>query len=123
MANKILPGYEMPLGDKLLDTFDHVGPASYLNVSTSSHAGDVVNAKDLGRGGFDVVLTQVAIAKSGNYAVRVYNSLAGSGNAVPSVQLRWFSYPAASTTGALGAEVADTTDLSAESVRLSAIMV
>lgn len=123
MANKILPGYEMPLGDKLLVIFDHVGPKSYLNVSTASHAGDVVKASDLNRGGFDSISTQVVISTSGNYAVRVYSSKGGGGNAVPSVQLRWFSYPAASTTGALGAEVADTTDLSAETVRLAAIMV
>lgn len=123
MANKILAGYEMSLGDKLLVIFDHAGPKSYLNVSTSSHAGDVVNASDLNRGGFDEILSEVVIAVSGNYAVRVYKPLAGGGNAIPKIQLRWFSYPAASTTGALGAEVADTTDLSAESVRLSAITV
>jgi hypothetical protein len=88
-----------------------------------------VNASDLNRGGFDYVLTQVAIAKSGNYAVRVYQAKIGNGsqqigaNAIPSFILRWFSYPAAATTGALGAEVADATDLSAEVVRLAAIMV
>lgn len=118
MANTVLAGYEQPVGGKLEIMVDHAGPASYLNVSTSSHAGDVINASDFNRGGIEYC-SDVAIAASGNYAVRAYRGSGAKQGAVKSsVQLRWFSYPAASTTGALGAEVADTTDLSAESVRL-----
>ncbi len=123
MPLKIVAGYEMPLGAKLLAIIDWFGPASYANVSTSAGAGDVLAASALGRGGIDAVLTPVAIAKSGNYAVQPYIALGGGGNAVPSIQLRWFSYPAAATTGALGAEVANATDLSAESVRLALVLV
>lgn len=116
MANFILAGYEQKVNAKLELLCDHAGPASYLNVSTSSHAGDVVNASDFQRGGIEKI-TDVAIAASGNYAVRAYYT-SKNGAVARSVQLRWFSYPAAGTTGALGAEVADTTDLSAEQVRL-----
>lgn len=123
MANQINDGYDMPLGAKKLVVADHGGPASYANVSTSAGAGDVVNASDFGEGGFDAVLTEVAIAASGNFAVRAYKAKALNGDAISSFVLRWFSYPAVGTTGALGAEVANTTNLSAESVRLALICV
>jgi hypothetical protein len=117
MANTILAGYEQRAGAAKLEVMcDHAGPASYKNVTTASKAGDVVSASDFGRGGIEK-MTDVAIAASGNYAVRAYYTSKG-GAVAQSVQLRWFSYPAASTTGALGAEVADGTDLSAEQVRL-----
>jgi hypothetical protein len=117
MANTILAGYEQRAGAAKLEVMmDHGGPSSYKNVSTAAKAGDVINASDLGRGGIEKI-TDVAIAASGNYAVRAYYTSKG-GAVAASVQMRWFSYPAAGTTGALGAEVADGTDLSAEAVRL-----
>jgi hypothetical protein len=120
-GNTPLAGYEQKVNAKLELIFDHAGPASYKNVSTATKAGDVINAADLGRGGIEKI-TDVAIAASGNYAVRAYMTQTG-GAVGQSVQMRWFSYPAAGTTGALGAEVADGTNLSAESVRLHARLV
>jgi hypothetical protein len=116
-GNTILAGYEQKVNAKLELICDHAGPPSYKNVSTAAKAGDVVNALDFQRGGIEIVLPSVQISASGNYAVRAYmtQTLGAVGK---TVQLRWFSYPAAATTGALGAEVADGTDLSAESVRL-----
>lgn len=116
MANTILAGYEQKVNAKLEVICDHAGPASYANVSTSVGAGDVVNASDFGRGGIEKI-SDVAIAASGNYAVRAYYT-SKNGAVARSVQLRWFAYPAAATTGALGAEVANATDLSQEQVRL-----
>lgn len=116
MSNTILAGYEQKVNAKLEVLCDHYGPASYANVTTAVGAGDVVNASDFGRGGIEKI-TDVAISASGNYAVRAYYTSQG-GAVAKSVQLRWFAYPAAATTGALGAEVTDATDLSTESVRL-----
>lgn len=120
-GNSILAGYEQKVNAKLEIIFDHAGPSSYKNVTTAAKAGDVINALDFQRGGIEKI-TDVAIAASGNYAVRAYptQTLGAVGK---SVQLRWFAYPAAATTGALGAEVTDATDLSAESVRLHARLV
>lgn len=117
MGNTILAGYEQRAGAAKLEVMcDHAGPVSYANVSTNVGAGDVINASDFGRGGIEKI-SDVVVAASGNYAVRAYYT-SKQGAVARSVQLRWFSYPAAATTGALGAEVADGTDLSAESVRL-----
>lgn len=124
IGNSILPGYPMPMGDKYLVVFDHPGPASYSNVSTNAGTGDVINASDLGLGGFDNVDVQ-GPSQDGLAAVVCYTPLAGVGNATPSVQLRWFTYPAAATTGANGAEIANATNLNstAKSVRIVAVCV
>lgn len=116
MANKILAGYEQKVNAKLEVICDHYGPAAYANISTNSGAGDVISALDFQRGGIEKC-DDVAISASGNYAVRAYNP-SKNGIVSKTVTLRWFAYPAAATTGALGAEVANGTDLSAESVRL-----
>jgi hypothetical protein len=111
VANIILPGYPMPMGDKYMVIFDHIGPASYANVSTNAGAGDVLNALDIGMGGFDNVDVQ-GPSTDVSAAIVCYTPQGGSGNATPSVQLRWFTYPSAGTSGANGAEIANGTNLS-----------
>jgi hypothetical protein len=124
MANKIISTRQV--GNAYQVVFDHTGPASYLNVSTNAGAGDVINAKDLGFGGFENIgFMGNGISQDGLAAAQLYPTLIGQGNAVPSVQARWFTYPAAATTGALGAEIANTTNLSGvgKTVRMVAICV
>ena len=120
MANTILAGYEMHITDKLELMCDHTGPASYSNVVTNGGTGDVVNALDFQRGGIEDVAVD-AVAASGNFFVVVYAAKMKGGVAVPSVVLRWYNL--SQTTGAPTSEVANGTNLSAESVRLQLRMV
>jgi len=115
MANTILAGYEMQVGDKIEVICDHTGPVAYSNVITNAGAGDVVNASDFNRGGIEDIAVD-AVAASGNFAVVVYVAKMKAGAAVPSVILRWYNL--SQTTGATTSEVANGTNLSAESVRL-----
>lgn len=110
MANRILPGYIMPVGDKLELVIDHDGPASYSNVVSSSGTGDVINASDLGVGGFEDVNADGLSSDGLNY---VYATPVGGGggNAVTQLQLRWIVL-------STNAEVANATNLSGKSIRL-----
>lgn len=130
-ANTPLPGYPQPVGAKWEIVFDHKGPSSYPNIGTNSGAGDVINATDLGFGGFEGVTGAwgawiEGYSNSGNYLVKIFTSSAtttpalsaGAGQAYPKAVLQWFATSAA--FGAISTEVANTTDLSAESVRLYA---
>jgi len=126
MANTILPGYEMQLGDKLLIHFDHAGPSSYVQVvvGATPSGGDKISAADLGRGGFDNVDTMGD--STGQFYAVVTPLGGGSGNAIPSVILRWYSAVTANLGGqsqTAGAEVAAGTNLSTFSLRVEAIMV
>lgn len=112
MANVVLAGYEMPVSDKLEIICDHAGPASYANVVVNAGAGDVVNAADFNRGGIEECRGGDALSSDGLNFVRVFYTSGYVGNAVPSVSLRWYVL-------ATGAEVANTVNLSAKSVRLA----
>ena len=115
MANTVLAGYEMPVGNKLEVICDHTGPKPYSNVVTNAGTGDVVNASDFSRGGIEDVDVD-AVSASGNFFVVVYAAKMKAGAVVPSVVLRWYNL--SQTTGAPTSEVANGTDLSGESVRL-----
>ena len=124
-SNAPLLGYPTDIANKHFSIFDHTGPKSYANIGTSSGAGDVINASDIGWGGFDkLVTTGGGYTFSGTYFIKVFT---GHTTTTPtntqSIQnvrtLQWFTTSAA--FGALSTEVTNATDLSAEVVRLEAI--
>jgi hypothetical protein len=115
-GNKILPGYLFQLGGgKNAMCWDHPGPASYVNSGTYSTSGETINAIDLGLGGFDGVWA-AGDSADGLYFVVLIPKNGGDGNAIPSYTVHWF-------VRASGAEVANTTNLSASLVRLVALTV
>lgn len=132
MANTNVTGYMIPIGPKLLIITDHAGPKSYGNIGTNSGTGDVVQASDFGIGGFDSVTGAwgafiEGYSNSGNFIVKVFTSSSGTtpalgatnGLAQTKAVLQWFTTSAA--FGAISTEVSNTTDLSAEVVRLQII--
>lgn len=129
MANSNTPvaGYPTDIGNKHLEIFDHKGPSSYGNIGTNSGTGDVINASDLGWGGFDRFSVAFgAYSESGNYIIKVFTTSATTvpavspplGGAFPKVVLQWFTTSAA--FGAISTEVTNTTDLSGETIRIEA---
>ena len=125
MANTILPGYEMPVGIKKLVVFDHTGPTSYTQFSSPSTGGDVVNASDLGEGGFDFLDSDMTDV-NGQVYVQVQPINGGNGNAIPSVRLIWYSLVTATIGGqsqTANTQIAASTNLSAITIRLRAMCV
>ena len=127
MANVNLSvlGYPTSVGSKNYMKWDHYGPASYVAYNASTGAGDIVNASDLGFGGFDSVgASWSGYSNSGNYIVTVQQTKANdvpAGSAGSRVTIQWFT-----TSGAFGAkstEVTGATGLTAEYVRLDAFVV
>jgi hypothetical protein len=130
MANYIVNGYPQPLGAKYQMRVDHAGPTSYVQFAPgSTPAGDIVNATDVGFGGFDSFGTTYAgYDTTGTYLVLVKpaknpfyspgTSLAGGGAATQCI-VQWFT-----TTGGAGTftpastEVSAATNLSTYTVRL-----
>ena len=128
LGNKILPGYELPLGDKVLVSFDRTGPASYTTfVPATGLGGDILKAASggLNRGGFDYVDGDAADT-TGQIQVFPVFALGGFGNATPQVTLVYFSLVTATLGGqaqTAGTQIVATTNLSTFSWRLRAIMV
>lgn len=130
MANKILPGYTTPMGDKYLVVFDHSGPSSYTQVGSSgaySTGGDVIaaNGGGLNLGGFDA-LEPDATDQTGQFIAYAIPLNGGNGNAVPSYVLKWYSLVTATVGGqsqTAGTEVHASTNLSTFYLRLKAWMV
>ncbi len=123
-----LLGYETVFGNKKFMIMDHYGPKSYSNIGTSSGTGDVILASDIGWGGFDKSSPLFnAYSFSGTYIVKAFTSSAttvpalsqGAGASYSKFILQWFTTSAA--FGAISTEVTNTTDLSAEIVRLELI--
>lgn len=127
MANAInqpLPGWPAPPGGKPSEKFDHYGPVSY--VQYGSAVGDIINASDLGYGGFESVgASWSGYSNSGNYIVQVMPAKA---NDIPAagpgtrVTIQWFTVVGAAFTGK-STEVTAATNLNSEYVRLTADMV
>lgn len=124
-SNKPLPGYPVDLANKHFTILDHYGPASYANIGTNSGVGDVMKATAFGWGGFDKASPVFgSYSQSGNYMVKVFTTSATTvpaisppiGGAFPQFVLMWFT--TSSAFGAISTEVTNTTDLSAEVVRL-----
>lgn len=125
MANTIVAGYISQLANKLLTVFDHSGPTSYTQAGIAgviSSGGDVINAADVGMGGFDTFETDMIDSTGQLFAIPIMTN-GGSGNAVPSVRLVWYSRVTATVGGqaqTAQTEVAATTNLSTFNLRCRA---
>lgn len=133
MANTPLSGYPNSIGSRTRLIFDHTGPTSYGNIGTSSGSGDIINATDLGFGAYETIGMAFGAfcegySQSGNFVVKMFTSSTGTtpsmsfgaGIAIPKIVLQWFT--TASAFGAISTEVANTTNLSAETLRLDCTM-
>jgi len=102
------------MGNKILVTIDHTGPANY-----QQSVGDVINASDLGVGGFEMVNNSAdTTTQFEGYAEL---SSGGYGNVVSSFELSWFALMTATIGGqaqTLGTEAVNGTNLSTFSMRL-----
>jgi hypothetical protein len=126
MANRILPGYMCQIGDKLLIHFDHDGPTSYVQhvVGTTPTGADIVNASDIGVGGFDNV--DAMMDQTGRLYALVIPIAGGGGNATQQVMLVWYAAVTATIGGqaqTAGSEIVAGTNLSTFSLRIQAICV
>lgn len=124
MSNTPLPGYPMPVGEKYLNVFDHTGPASYTQFATPSTGGDVINASDLGVGGFDSM--DPVVDTTGRIIAYPVQNFGGGGNAASKVTVEYWSLVTASLGGqsqTLGTQVAATSNLSTFIFRMKAICV
>jgi hypothetical protein len=126
---KVLPGYPLQLGDKMLVVFDRPGPTSYTSyVASTQLGGDIISATGLGplgQGGFDYMDADTADT-TGQIQIFPVFTLGGFGNAVKTVTLVYFSLVTASLGGqsqTAGAQVIAATNLSTFSWRLRALMV
>jgi hypothetical protein len=128
LGNTILPGYEMPLGDKKYIVFDHTGPTSYTQfVPGTGVGGDVLLASGSGLniGGFDYLDADTADSTGQIQAFPVFY-LGGFGNATPQVSIRYYSLVTASLGGqsqVAGTEILAATNLSTFSWRFRALAV
>lgn len=118
MANRILPGYNMPVGEKIDLIIDHDGPSSYTNSGVFSTSGETLNASDIGLGGLEMVNAGMLSSDGLNFVQITPTNQSTSttavgtgGNALTSVKIHWYVL-------ASGAEVANGTNLSAKSIRL-----
>jgi hypothetical protein len=121
MANTIVYGYPQPIGGKIQMKVDHYGPASYVQYVAATGVGDVINASDVGVGGFESAgATWSSYSNSGNYIVNIKLNTATQtqpGSAVAKFTVQWFTTSAA--FGTISTEATATTNLSAEYVRLA----
>jgi hypothetical protein len=118
---KVLPGYPLQCGDKMVVVFDVTGPASY---SRTTGIAIVAQTGGLNFGGFD--WAQVTEDTTNAFDVQVQFNLAGFGNAVPSMILRPVSIATATVGGqsqTAGTEAATGTNLSQFSFRVMAYCV
>ena len=127
IGNQIVPGYSMPLGDKLLVVFDHTGPTSYTQLTAATGlGGDIVSANSggLNLGGFDFV--DDSVDTTGQIQMFPVMTQAGAGNAAPQVTFMYYSLVTATLGGqsqTAGAQVLAATNLSTFSWRCQAICV
>jgi hypothetical protein len=125
-ANQPLAGYPQPLGIKKEEVFDHAGPTSYTQVTAGATptGGDVINATDLGFGGFDRV--EGGTDATAQWSVIAIPVNGGSGNALKSYILKWTALVTATLGGqaqTAGSEAAATTNLTTFFVRMRATIV
>lgn len=128
MANTPLAGYPTRISNKLFEICDHTGPKSYGNIGTSSGTGDLVKSSDFAWGAFEAVTVEPVgggfYSNSGNFIVKLFYNSSGTtpaalfpaGGAFQQFVLQWFTTSAA--FGTISTEVTNTTDLSAETVRI-----
>lgn len=127
-GNIVLAGYPTPVGDKNVTIFDHPGPSSYSQAGNSgvvSSGGDVINALDIGMGGFDIFEADT-FDSTGQLYAEVILTNGNNGNAIPSVRLLWYSRVTATVGGqaqTANTEVAASTNLSTFFLRCRATSV
>ena len=101
----------MPLGTKREVIIDRDGPASYTGGTAGT---DIINAADLGMGGFETVdstgLSNDGLTAAVATLINMSTSNDNAANAVPSCRIRYFVV-------ATAAEVANAVNLSAKSFR------
>ena len=127
VGNRPLPGYPMPLGEKIQVDFDHTGPASYTQFATPATGGDVIKANGggLNFGGFDDISSGV-VDTTGQFIAYPIMNLGGYGNAVPQVIIVYYSLVTATVGGqaqTVGTQVVAATNLSTFSFRFRATMI
>ena len=109
----------VPVGPKILITFDFTGPASYLRT-----AGMVVTAQQLGVGGFEFI--DSSMDSTGTFQLEPQINNGGYGNAVPTMIMRPIAVSTATAGGqsqTAGTEAAVGTNLSTFSFRIQAFCV
>ena|SRR5579872_2439517 len=114
MARALISGdYPQALGSRRISVIDHVGPASYtqVTVATPPTGGDIVQASEFGLKYLEAVLVEGS--DNGAYDGAAF-PLSGQLQPSTSVALEWI-------TAHTGAEVAGATNLSARTMRLLAI--
>jgi len=128
LGNKPLPGYLRQVGDKIELCFDHTGPTSYTQFSTSTGLGGdsiVAATSGLNISGFDAVEI-LARDTTGQISATIIMGTAGYGNAVKSFQIMYISQVTATLGGqsqTSGSQIAASTNLSTFSWRIYAICV
>jgi len=119
--NNIVFGYPQPEGAKIRLLIDHYGPVSYVQYTTAA-AGDVINASDLGVGGFENCGAGfTAYTQDGLFGVQVIFSQASDlqvGSATKRVTLRWLTPTSTAFTALTTTEVSAAVNLNASFVRL-----
>jgi hypothetical protein len=125
LGNKVLPGYLRQVGDKIEIVFDHTGPTSYTQFSTTTGlGGEVLLASSLGVGGFDFV--EVSRDTTGQISAGIALTASGTGNAVKQVSLIYVALATATMGGqsqTINTQVATATNLSTFSWRIKALCV
>jgi hypothetical protein len=108
-STKLLPGYPQACGGGLMSILDHIGPASYTQVTPGSPptGGDVLTAAECGLKFIDAVSGQ--LSDDATYEAEASMTVNNAGE-VTQVRLLW-------QTAATGAQVAGATNLSARQIR------
>ena len=129
VGTKVLPGYPMPVGEKLLIVFDRTGPTSYTSwVASTQTGGDVITLGGLGplnQGGVDYFDADGADT-TGQIQIFPVFPLGGFGNAVKAVTLVYYSLVTATLGGqaqTANAQIVAATNLSTFSWRLRGLLV
>lgn len=109
----LLKDFPQPWGNRMVSIIDHVGPASYTQITTGSPptGGDVVTAAEFGLKSLSQVLAP--LSDDGTYNVEATLGLA-LGQEASQARLMWI-------TANTGAQAAGATNLSARSIRLIGI--
>lgn len=103
-------GFADVFGGKLFNTIDYSGPAAYNNTGTPSTSGDTMDPKFFGFGNTIETFVNGSTDQTGVYIVVAEPT----NNGVTAWKLRWFTLSGMT-------EVANGTNLSGKTVKLSAI--
>src|SRR5271155_2277055 len=107
------------VSNKIVITADVYGPTSYVPAT-----GQVINASDLGVGGFE--FPDATADTTSKFAGQSILNLAGVGNAVQSYQLHWISLTSGSVAGqtqVAGTDATSASNLSTFTLRIQVFCV